>query len=54
MLKKSRSAFARDALRKALENFRIAELEEKHRRGYENRPVQGSEFSIWENEQAWG
>ncbi len=53
-LKKSRSAFTRDALRKALENLRIAELEEKHRRGYENRPVQGSEFSVWENEHAWG
>ena len=53
-LKKSRSAFVRDALRKALENLRIAELEEKHRRGYENTPVEPLEFSVWENEHAWG
>ena len=53
-LNKSRSAFARDALGKALENLRIAELEEKHRRGYENQPDQGNEFSTWENEHAWG
>ena len=53
-LNKSRSAFARDALRQALENLRITELEEKHRRGYEKHPVQGGEFSIWENEHAWG
>ena len=53
-LKKSRSAFTRDALRQALENLRITELEEKHRRGYKKYPVQGSEFSIWENEHTWG
>ena len=53
-LKKSRSAFARDALRKALENLRIAELEEKHRRGYENTSVEPLEFSVWETEHAWG
>ena len=53
-MKKSRSTFTRDALKKSLEALRTAELEEKHRQGYENHPVQGGEFSVWENEHAWG
>lgn len=53
-LRTTRSAFARQALRKALENLRIAELEQKHRRGYERRPAGKKEFAIWENEQNWG
>lgn len=53
-LKTTRSAFAREALRRALSNLKIAELEQKHRRGYEMHPVSGNEFSVWENEQEWG
>ena len=50
----TRSAFTRDALRRALEELKLARLERRHRQGYEARPVAGSEFSVWENEQEWG
>lgn len=50
----TRSAFARDALRAALENLRERELERRHRTGYERHPVAPGEFSDWEDEQAWG
>ena len=53
-LKTTRSAFAREALRRALLNLEIAELEQKHRRGYEMHPVSRNEFSVWEREQEWG
>ena len=50
----TRSAFTRDALREALKKVRIAELERKHREGYERRPAKNDEFSVWEAEQVWG
>ena len=50
----SRSAFARKALRDALARYSLEQLEQKHRRGYERRPVAADEFSVWETEQAWG
>ena len=50
----TRSAFARDALWAALERRREAELEARHRRGYEAQPVKVREFSVWEGEQEWG
>jgi metal-responsive CopG/Arc/MetJ family transcriptional regulator len=50
----TRSAFTRDALREALERRRIAQLEQKHRRGYRLRPVKKDEFAAWEKEQDWG
>jgi metal-responsive CopG/Arc/MetJ family transcriptional regulator len=50
----SRSAFARKALRDALERCTLEQLERKHRRGYERYPVAADEFSVWETEQAWG
>ena len=53
-LRTSRSAFARDALREALRRYRAAQLEEKHRRGYQAAPVGPDEFSVWEEEQSWG
>jgi metal-responsive CopG/Arc/MetJ family transcriptional regulator len=49
----SRSAFARDALREALARLREEQLEQKHRRGYERRPVKPGEFDAWESEQVW-
>jgi CopG family transcriptional regulator / antitoxin EndoAI len=49
----SRSAFARDALREALARLLEEQLEEKHRRGYERRPVKQDEFDAWESEQVW-
>ncbi|MDD5451527.1 MAG: ribbon-helix-helix domain-containing protein [Desulfovibrionales bacterium] len=50
----SRSAFTRDALRDALTRYSVASLEQKHRRGYKAQPVKKGEFSLWEDEQAWG
>ena len=50
----SRSAFTRKALEDALVRYKLEQLERKHRRGYEQNPVDTDEFSIWETEQAWG
>ena len=53
-LRLSRSAFTRDALREHLARYTTAELERRHREGYERRPVADEVFSAWETEQAWG
>lgn len=53
-LKTTRSAFTRDALREAINNYRIRQLEAQHRRGYESHPVNEMEFRVWEEEQNWG
>lgn len=50
----TRSAFTRDALRASLARFKMSELERQHQRGYEMQPVNKAEFSVWEDEQAWG
>lgn len=49
----SRSAFTRRALRHELERLRVAQLEARHRAGYERQPVEESEVAEWEDEQAW-
>ena len=53
-LRTTRSAFTREALRSALKEVRVRELESKHREGYQRRPVKRGEFSGWESEQVWG
>jgi metal-responsive CopG/Arc/MetJ family transcriptional regulator len=53
-LKTTRSAFARDALRDAIDRFNIRQLEAKHRKAYEQHPATEDEFSVWEEEQDWG
>ena len=50
----TRSGFTREALRSALKEVRIKELEFKHREGYKHKPVRPGEFSNWEAEQIWG
>lgn len=50
----NRSAFTRDALRGALTRLRVRQQEARHRCGYERFPVQADEFSMWEDEHAWG
>ena len=49
----TRSAFTRDALRKALERLRTQALEEQQEKGYERHPVEPEEFDDWESEQVW-
>ncbi|TAJ91055.1 ribbon-helix-helix protein, CopG family [bacterium] len=53
-LRTTRSAFTREALRSALKEVRMRELESKHREGYRRKPVKRGEFSDWESEQVWG
>ena len=53
-LRTTRSAFTREALRSALKEVRLKELESKHRDGYKRKPVKHGEFSDWESEQVWG
>ena len=52
-LRKSRSAFARDALRDALSRLSTLEKERRHRRGYDTSPVTPGEFDDWTREQVW-
>jgi metal-responsive CopG/Arc/MetJ family transcriptional regulator len=49
----TRSAFTRQALKTALREVRINELERKHREGYKRRPVKRGEFEDLEAEQVW-
>ena len=53
-LKTTRSAFARKALNDAIRKVNSNLLEQKHKKGYGQRPADGKEFSVWESEQAWG
>ena len=49
----TRSAFTRQALKSALREVRINELERKHREGYKRKPVKPEEFEDWGPEQVW-
>jgi metal-responsive CopG/Arc/MetJ family transcriptional regulator len=49
----TRSAFTRQALKAALREDRINELEQKHREGYKSKPVKREEFGVWEAGQVW-
>lgn len=53
-LQTNRSAFIREALALALQQFRIRKLEAQHAAGYERHPVAAGEFDGWESEQVWG
>ena len=50
----TRSGFTRQALRSALKEIRVKDLEAKQREGYKPKPVKRGEFSGWESEQVWG
>ena len=50
----TRSGFTREALRSALKEVRVKELESRHREGYKRKPVKRGEFSDWEPEQVLG
>jgi len=49
----TRSAFTRQALKIAVREVQINELERKHREGYKRKPVKRGEFDNWEAEQVW-
>ncbi len=53
-LKTTRSAFARRALKLALAQAEQEKLEARHKKGYEQFPVEKFEFSVWEDQQDWG
>jgi metal-responsive CopG/Arc/MetJ family transcriptional regulator len=53
-LKTTRSAFARKALRNAIKQVNISQLEKKHKKGYGQHTADKAEFSVWESEQEWG
>lgn len=53
-LKTTRSAFARKALRAAIKQVNVNQLEKKHKKGYGQHPGGKTEFSVWESEQEWG
>jgi len=50
----TRSAFTRDALRRALKDHRTRILEMRHRRGYAAHPVEPDELSLGEEALEWG
>jgi len=52
-LRTTRSAFARKALRAALNRLAELERERRHQEGYRREPVRAGEFSAWEREQVW-
>jgi metal-responsive CopG/Arc/MetJ family transcriptional regulator len=54
ILNTTRSAFVRDALQVALRCHVVAQLEQRHARGYANDPIMPGEFDLWETEQHWG
>jgi metal-responsive CopG/Arc/MetJ family transcriptional regulator len=49
----TRSAFARQALREAVQRIRVRDLERRHREGYSRWPVTRQELAVWEGEQVW-
>lgn len=50
----TRSAFARRALRDALDKLHTVELERRHREGYQKKPVRRGEFDVPASHLAWG
>jgi metal-responsive CopG/Arc/MetJ family transcriptional regulator len=50
----TRSGLTRDALRATVARLKEQEMEKRHRAGYRRKPVKKGEFSIPENEHAWG
>ena len=49
----TRSAFAREAMRAALEKLRSRDLDRRDREGYARNPVKRGEFDVWHSEQVW-
>jgi len=52
-LGKTRSAFTRFALKLALENYRVKQLENQHRKGYADNQVSEGEFIWMDDSDLW-
>lgn len=50
----STADFVQQLLRRSLQEWTTAELEQKEIEAYLRQPVTPGEFDGWENEQAWG
>lgn len=50
---RGRSAFFREAAELLLCQLKVRELERIDRRGYEQRPIEPNEFTVWYSEQVW-
>lgn len=50
----TRSGFTREALRAALKRHNEKHLEERHQAGYRRIPSETGEFSVREDDRAWG
>ena len=51
--KVNRSELIRQALRQHLRRLRVADLEERDRRGYQAKPQRIEEYGPWEEAAAW-
>jgi predicted transcriptional regulator len=49
----TRSAFARNAFRAAIDEIIEKKMENRHQQGYIKEPVRSGEFGAWESEQVW-
>lgn len=54
LLGATRSGFTREALRAALKRHNEKHLEERQRAGYRRIPSEPGEFSVREDDRAWG
>lgn len=54
LLNTTRSAFIREALERAVQQYKIRQLEELDAAGYERIPAQLEETEVWLSEQDWG
>ncbi len=50
----TRSEFIREALKSAIRQHQIAELEDQHAAGYQQHPMSPDEITEWRSEQHWG
>ena len=50
----SRANFIRAALELALRNENMLVLEQRHAKGYKEKPSKPDEIAEWESEQVWG
>jgi metal-responsive CopG/Arc/MetJ family transcriptional regulator len=50
----TRLAFICNALREALHNYEMLQLERQHAAGYEQKLLESYGFDVWDGEREWG